>query len=62
VEQGKIDVVDEFCYLGEMMSWEAKSELGVRKNQDWECLEEMERIGKSARKSENPTGETLSDI
>jgi len=29
-EQGKIEVVDKFCYLGEMMSCEAKSELAVR--------------------------------
>ena len=29
-EQEKIEVVDEFCYLGEMMSCEAKSEIAVR--------------------------------
>jgi len=29
-EQGKTEVVDESCYLGEMMSCKAKSELAVR--------------------------------
>jgi len=44
-----------------MMSCKAKSELVVR-TRIAGAWKKMEGIGKSARKSENPNGEALSDI